>query len=191
MARMQEATWSGAMTALKIHPFEEGFSMPDPDLLDILSTFRWRAGVASTALEQPRSIVLSARMGRKNTFRTRIPSEKCPSLTKTRTLPSSWRRHERFSAEHAPTRRLLITLTGVEFWPGEQTSWCCWNYDTYVRLRNDADPRQLEKKLLAIRDKYQVPAMERSGDQSAADVGKYQYYGLQPVRDIYLNAMAE
>ena len=81
----------------------------------------------------------------------------------------------------------LITLTGVEFWPGEQTNWCCWNYDTYVKLRSDAHAADLKEKLFSIRDNYLMPFLEKNGDQTASDVKKYHYFQLQPVTDIYLN----
>lgn len=82
---------------------------------------------------------------------------------------------------------ILISLTGVEFWPGEQTNWCCWNYDTYVKLLPGADPQALEKKMMSIRDNYLITYMEKVGDQSIGDVRKYRSFGLQPVQDIYLN----
>jgi len=82
----------------------------------------------------------------------------------------------------------LLTLTGVEFWPGEQSSWCCWNYNAYVRLRPDADPAQLEKKLLSIRDNYYVGYLQETGNQSVADVKKYQHFRLQPIGDIHLQS---
>ena len=81
----------------------------------------------------------------------------------------------------------LITLVDVEFWGGEQTDWCCNNYDTYVRLRPGVDTEALEKKLLAIRDNYMIRFFEDREDSFAGVLRKYRTFDLEPIGQIYLN----
>src|ERR1044072_1922651 len=81
----------------------------------------------------------------------------------------------------------MITLANVEFWPGEQTSWCCWNYEAYFRLRPDANLALFESKLSKMKDTYLLTHLEKQGDQSLEDVKKHHFFGFQKVENIYLN----
>lgn len=167
--------------------YEEGFAYADNELLEILE-IPFINGSRENALDKPKTIVLSKRMADKY-FPNDDPVGKTIILNEDKSdpfviggvmadLPSNAHFHFEF----------FITLTGVEFWPGEQTSWCCWNYDTYVKLRADADPAKLEKKMLSMRDNYLISYLKGNGDQSASDVKKYHHFILQPVEDIYLKS---
>ncbi|WP_228450735.1 ABC transporter permease [Chryseolinea soli] len=166
--------------------YEEGFVYADNELLDILE-IPFVSGSRETALAKPNSIVLSKRMADKY-----FPGEdavgKTVILNENKTtpyviggvmanFPSNTHLHYDF----------LLTLTGVEFWPGEQTSWCCWNYDTYVRLKPGTDPVALEKKLLTIRDTYMMNYLKETGDPGAAEAKTRYFIGLQPVKNIHLD----
>jgi len=167
--------------------YEEGFVYADNELLTILE-IPFVSGNRETALVKPNSIVLSKRMAEKY-----FPGE--DAIGKTVIL------NERknapyviggvmadFPADSHLQYDFVLTLAGVEFWPGEQTSWCCWNYDTYVLLKPSADAAALQKKLTAIRDNYLMGYLEQTGDQSAADVKAHHFLGLQPVKNIHLNS---
>jgi putative ABC transport system permease protein len=82
----------------------------------------------------------------------------------------------------------LMTLKGVEFYPGEQNNWMANNYPTYLLLRPGANTAALEKKLAIITEKYLVPSMKEAGNVNAADMTKKLNYQLQPVRDIHLKS---
>ncbi|MEI9917397.1 MAG: FtsX-like permease family protein [Bacteroidota bacterium] len=82
----------------------------------------------------------------------------------------------------------ILSLKDFEFWPGEQTDWCCWNYHSYIKLRNDVDPKDFENKLLLARDKYLIAYMKGQGSQDVTDFIQYHSFRLQPVSNIYLNA---
>lgn len=81
----------------------------------------------------------------------------------------------------------ILTLKNFEFWQGEQTDWCCANYDYYVRTQEDVDKHELEEKLLLIRDEFLRKEALKNGSAGIEDrIQNFSYY-LQPVRNIYLN----
>ncbi|MEQ8474188.1 MAG: FtsX-like permease family protein [Marinoscillum sp.] len=80
----------------------------------------------------------------------------------------------------------LLTLAEEEFWNGEQTSWGSWNYSVFIKTGKGADYKQLEDKLLVVRDDYVIPYNRERGDQRADDMAQYYQYDVQPVNEIYL-----
>jgi putative ABC transport system permease protein len=165
--------------------YEEKFAYADNDLLDILE-IPMIYGDRSTALVQPNAIVISKKKADKY-FPNEDPVGKLLVLnddkTKIFTIGG-------VMGDFPPNRHInfdfFITLANVEFWKDEQTSWCCWNYDVYVRLRPDANPRDLEEKMLSIKDTYYVGYLKETGNTSVEDVKKNHTFKLQPVADIYL-----
>jgi putative ABC transport system permease protein len=166
--------------------YEEGFAYADNNLLDILD-IEMVYGSQSDALTKPGSIVLSKKMADKY-FPKEDPVGKIVILNEDKTkpfvvggvikdFPTTSHLHYDF----------LITLVNIEFWPGEQTNWCCWNYEAYFKLRPDANLLLFESKLQKIKDTYLLTHLEKQGDQSLADVKKYHHFGFQPVENIYLN----
>jgi putative ABC transport system permease protein len=166
--------------------YEESFAYADQSLLEILQIPVVR-GNPLQALAKPNTIVISRRKAEKY-FPNEDPVGKTIILNEDKARPYTIGGvMENFPVNSHLQFDFLITLTGEEFWPGEQTSWCCWNYNVYLKLRPDADPGQLEKKLLAVRDTYYMDHLEKTGDQRISDVKKYYSLRLQPVSDIYLN----
>jgi putative ABC transport system permease protein len=167
--------------------YEEGFAYADNDLLDILDV-PLIYGNRSQALTKPMSIVLSKKMADKY-FPNEDPVGKIIILNEEKTKPFVVGGVMRdFPANAHIHYEFFITLANVEFWPGEQTSWCCWNYNAYVKLRPDTDIPSFEKKLTSMRETYLVSYLEKAGDQSVTDIKKYHFFGLQPVEDIYLKS---
>jgi putative ABC transport system permease protein len=165
--------------------YEEKFAYADNDLLDILE-IPMIYGDRSKALVEPNTIVISKKKADKY-FPDEDPVGKLLVLNDDKTKVF---RIGGVMDDFGPNRHIdfdfFITLTNVEFWQGEQTSWCCWNYDVYVRLRADANPRELEEKMLSIKDTYYVGYLKETGNTSEADVKKNHTFKLQPVSDIYL-----
>ncbi len=167
--------------------YEEGFAYADNDLLDILKV-SMVYGSRSQALTKPMSIVLSKKMADKY-FSNEDPVGKIIILNEDKTKPYVVGGvMEDFPANSHIHYEFFITLTNVEFWPGEQTSWCCWNYNAYIKLRPDTNIPAFENKLTSMRETYLVSHLEKAGDQSVADVKKYHFFKLQPVEDIYLKS---
>ena len=164
--------------------FEEGFAYADPELLDILEV-PMAYGSRTHALAKPNTIVISKRKADKY-----FPGE--DPIGKTIVLNDD--KNQIFSIggvmENPPPSSHLqfdffITLSGKEFWPGEQASWCCWNYNPYIKVKPGTDPKVLEKKLEAAK-KYNIEQLIKEGNKSADDFRKYHFFVLQPVRDIHL-----
>jgi putative ABC transport system permease protein len=167
--------------------FEEGFAYADNELLEILG-IEMIYGNQSNALAKPGSIVLSKKMADKY-FPNEDPIGKIIILNEEKTKPFEVGGVMKdFSTTSHIRYEFLITLANVEFWPGEQTSWCCWNYNAYLKLRPDTNIPAFEKKLISMREKYLITYLEKEGNQSLADVKKYQFFGVQPVEDIYLKS---
>ena len=166
--------------------YEEGFAYADNDLLKLLG-IEMVYGNQSNALIKPSSIVLSKKMADKY-FPNEDPVGKIIILNEEKSKPFvvGGVMHD-FPATSHMHYEFLITLVNVEFWPGEQTSWRCWNYEAYFKLRTDANLALFESKLPKMRDTYLVTHLEKQGDQSVADEKKYHFFGAQPVENIYLN----
>lgn len=82
--------------------------------------------------------------------------------------------------------KFFITLTGKEFWPGEQSFWGATNYPTYVLLKPGTDVAQFEKKLLKVVEKYLLPFWIKDGMADAKTISKSMWFELQPIKDIHL-----
>ena len=167
--------------------YEEGFAYADQSLLEILE-IPMIYGSQSQALSKPNTILLSKSKAEKY-FPGENPIGRTIIFNEDKERPYTIGGvYEDFSPLSHLDFKFLITLTNEEFWPGEQTSWCCWNYNVYLKIRPDANAVDLEKKLLKLRDTYYVNHLEKEGNQSLEDVKKYHAFSLQPVGDIYLKS---
>lgn len=166
--------------------YEEKFAYADPELLEILE-IPMVYGNGKTALAQPNTIVISRKKAEKF-FPGQDPTGKIIILNddekQSYTIGGVMQ-------DFPPNSHLqfdfFLTLKGKEFWDGEQTSWCCWNYNPYIRVRDGTDPAELEKKLLTIKKIY-VDYLAKEKNQSIDDVRKYFAFRLQPVKDIHLHS---
>ncbi|MEX2235084.1 MAG: ABC transporter permease [Cyclobacteriaceae bacterium] len=164
--------------------FEEGFAYADPELLEILE-IPMVYGSPAHALAKPNTIVLAKSKADKY-FPNEDPVGKTIILNDDKSQPFTVGGvMEDFPRTSHLQFDFFITLTGKEFWQGEQTSWCCWNYNPYIKVRPGTDPAELEKKLLAMKNIY-IDYLAKEGNQSVNDVRKYLFFVLQPVRDIHL-----
>ncbi|QMU31212.1 ABC transporter permease [Adhaeribacter radiodurans] len=82
----------------------------------------------------------------------------------------------------------LLTLTGQDFYPGEQSNWQNTNYLTYILLRPGVDAPQLTKKLISVIEKNMMPQMVAAGNVEAANIVKNSTFKLQPLPDIHLRS---
>ena len=80
----------------------------------------------------------------------------------------------------------LLTMTGHELWPGEQTNWMASNYPVYVLLKQGTDVAKFQSKLKAILTKYYVPALKAGGDVTAVGIASKAKLLVQPITAIHL-----
>ena len=166
--------------------YEEGFAYADQDLIEILE-IPMVFGKRTTALAEPNSILISRSKAEKY-FPGEDPTGQLVVLNDNTENPYVIGGVMEDFPEHSHLQfDFLLTLTAREFWPGEQTNWCCWNYSPYIRVKPGTDKAALEEKLLLIRDNFII---QYALDQGEADVDDYQYHAfmLQPIADIHLRS---
>lgn len=168
--------------------FEVGFAYADQELLEILE-IPMVYGQLEHALDQPNTIVISRKVSEKY-FPNEDPTGKIFILNENKAKPLTIGGvMENFPTNSHLQYDFFLTLTNEEFWPGEQASWCCWNYNVYVKLKPGTDLAALEKKLLKVRDAHYVSFLEKEGSQAVSEVKENHFFSLQPVSDIYLNSL--
>ena len=171
----------------KQNTYEEGFAYLDNEVLEILE-IPMVYGQRKQALAQPYSLVISKTKAEKY-FPNQDPVGKTVILNDDEETPYLIGGvMEDFPSNSHLQFDFFITLTAREFWPGEQTDWCCWNYNPYVRLKPGADPAELEEKLVVLMDDYILPSRRERGRADADEMAEYHSFGLQPVSDIHLKS---
>lgn len=174
--------------AEKQNNYEEKFAYADPSLLDILE-IPLIYGTQEEALAKPFSIVISKTIADKY-FPNQNPVGQTVILNDYEEQPHTIGGvMENIPSNSHLEFEFLLTLVGVEFWKGEQTNWCCTNYDAYIRVQPNANIPELEKKLIAVRDDYMIPYNVRNENPYAAVLEKYRSFELQPIGDIYLRSV--
>lgn len=167
--------------------FEEGFVYVDQELLDILK-IPFIYGNPSKALSEPHTIVISKRKADKY-FPHEDPVGKAFILNNDEKNPFKIGGViEDFPATSHFQYDFLMTMTGVEFWNGEQNDWGATNYPTYILLRPGADPNQLAKKMQGVVDKYLLPFWIKQEMPNAEEMSKAGWFELQPLKDIHLRS---
>jgi putative ABC transport system permease protein len=170
--------------------FEEGFTYADPELLQVFS-IPMVYGDRAHALSEPNTIVISKRKADKY-----FPNEN--PVGKVLILNDDLKKPYRIGGvmQNFPDNShlhfdFLLTLKGVEFWPGEQTEWLSSNYHTYVLPRRGTNMERFNAKLLdVVVNKYYVPALKRVGSKDIERLGKSLQLRIlsQPVKDIHLRS---
>lgn len=167
--------------------YEEGFAYMDQSLLEILE-IPMVYGQRAKALSEPKSLVISQKIADKY-FPGKDPVGQTVILNENEEHPYTIGGvMENFPTNTHLQYDYLLTLTDEEFWEGEQTNWCCSNYNTYALLRPGVDPEAVETKLLSIRDNYLVRHFEERGNKWAAKAKNYLTYDLDPIADTHLRS---
>lgn len=167
---------------------EEGFTYFDQELLELLSP-RMISGNIKHALTSPHSIVITKRKADKY-----FPNEE--AVGKLMIINNDEKNPytiggviEDYPANAHLQYDFLLTLTGVEFWGGEQTWWAASNYPTYLLVKPGVDVEALERKMTkGVIEKYMLPPMIASGQVGAIDILNKAHLELQPVKDIHLGS---
>ena len=168
--------------------YEEGFIYADQELLEILQP-HFVNGDLSHALNEPNTIAISKSKADKY-----FPEE--DPLGKTLILNENEMKPYKIGGvfEDFPTTShlqydFLLTMTGTEFWPGEQTYWRANNYYTYIKVFPGTDAAQLASKITEGTIKnYFLPSMQEAGRADAEEFTNNFSIELQPVSDTHLRS---
>ena len=165
--------------------YEEGFVYVDQEFIEIID-LQMKYGNRSNALKEPNSMVISATKAKKF-FGDRDPVGELMYFNANKERPftiggvmEDLPSNSQFSFD------FILTLSGEEFWRGEQLSWCCNNYMTYIKLEPNRDPNEFAENMLVIQEKYQIPHfLERNAEQ-AQDMKDNRYFSMKPLKDVHL-----
>jgi len=169
--------------------YEEGIIYFDQELLNILKP-RFAYGDLSQALSEPYTIAIAKGIADKY-FPGEDPLGKI--LIVNNNEKQSYRITGVFedfpSTSHLHQYNLLMTLTGQEFWPGEQTFWSSSNYHTYIKVQPGTDIKQLASKLTeGIVKTYWLSSWRKTGIADADELANNVSLELQPISDIHLQS---
>ncbi|TPN88015.1 ABC transporter permease [Aquimarina algicola] len=165
--------------------FESGFIYADQELLEIFE-IPFSKGKKEEALTSPGTIVISEEKA--NTY---FPNG--DAIGQTLILGNDTKKPYKITGVMKKTNQkshfdfdFLMTTKGRDFYPGEDTNWRAQNYYTYIKLNEQADPKEVEIKLQDIIKKYFIPDAKNRGDQSMIPYLKEIKFHLQPVPNIHL-----
>lgn len=165
---------------------EDGFSYADQSIIDIMD-IKMIHGEASSALDEPNTIVISNTMSKKY-FGKSDPIGKSIYLNGNNDEP--YRINgvmDDFASNSHLEYDFLLTLKGVEFGEGEQTRWVQNNYFTYLVFRNDTNVEEFQEKMSnRIINNYLLPAYKSAGFVLPENFQDKFFIKLQPLTDINL-----
>jgi putative ABC transport system permease protein len=167
--------------------YESGFAYVDPGIFRLLD-IKFVYGDPKKALREPNTLVITRQKAEKY-FPGENPVGKLMIIRNNESNPFTVSGVIEDHPENSHFQYdFLMTLTGVEFYEGEQTNWLASNYPTYILVQPGTDPQALAAKFQRMGEKYYVPRLLAIGMTSAPTEVKNLSYKLQPVYDIHLNA---
>lgn len=171
----------------QISIFEERFAYADPSI-PVMMSFEMLHGHRDEALRQPKTLILSERkaqkyFGDKNPIGELVYLDDNPdkAFTVTGVFKS-------LKDTHLKDFDFFLTLSGQEFWKGEQTDWCCNNYSLYVELQERASFETFQPKLKTAHDRYFLSYAKEIEDPAAQKIADFKTLVLQHVGDTYLHS---
>ncbi len=166
--------------------YEERFAYSDaimPDMLD----FDFVYGDRTSALANPFTLIISKRKAEKY-FPGQDPVGTLLYLNDNQENPYQITGvFESLQGTHLQQFDFFFTLSGKEFWDGEQTSWCCYNYTTYVELAPNSSAA-FESKLKSAHDQYFVTYAEQTQDPGVDEIKANNTLAIQKASNIYLGS---
>ena len=168
----------------EVSVYEERFGYADPAILNMLS-FEMIYG-DQLALDEPNSIILSKTKAEKY-FGEDNPVGELVFINED--LKNPYRVSgvfEDLEDFYFNDISFFFTLSGKEFWKGEQTNWCCNNYTTFIQLAAKDQEESFRKKLKSIHDRYITAYYLEKEPTYGELIEQYNTIEIQPVSDIYL-----
>jgi len=168
--------------------YESGFCFADTSILDILNV-HMVYGNRTDALSEPNSVVICKSMADKY-FPNQNPVGKTLVFNdNTKNLIKVGGVMEDFPVNSHLQYKGFISLSGINFWDGEQEKWTSSNYQVYLQLRPGVNIKTFDKKITAdVLDKYMIPAMKAQGRKNVEENLKGARLYLQPLTDIHLHS---
>ncbi len=167
--------------------YEDKFTYADQGILDVLK-LQMIYGDPAHALTEPHTMVISKSKADKYfpnenpVGKTMILNDDKNKIYTIKGVIPNWPTTSHLHYDW------LLTLSGNEFWKGEQESWMASNYYTYFTLRPGTNAAQFEDKLKSIVTKYYVPALEKGGYKDADKFAQQVRLFIQPVAAIHLHS---
>lgn len=172
--------------------YDDGFVYIDQSLINMLQ-LNFLYGNPKEALTKPNAVIITKRKADKYfpnenpVGKTLVVNDKTDRAYMVSGVIEDFKNtsHLRFD--------FLLGLAGLEFWPGEQTSWGASNYTTYVKIAKGTDVSALEAKLTkGLLDNYFIPSMIKNG-MPVAESKKFlsekkPHIVLQPFTDVHLRS---
>jgi putative ABC transport system permease protein len=167
---------------------EEGFAYTDQGLLDILK-LPMVYGDRKHALDEPFTMVITKKKADKY-FSGQNPVGKLMYLNNNTKKPYKIGGViQDFPSTSHLQYDFFLTMKDKELWPGEQTTWATYNYDTYVLLRKGTNPDQFQKKATKVMiNQYIIPGLLKVGFKAATTMLAHATIDMQPVADIHLKS---
>ncbi|WP_184546937.1 ABC transporter permease [Mucilaginibacter sp. FT3.2] len=167
---------------------EDGFAYADQSLLEILKVPIVYGDLAH-ALSEPQTMVIAKSKADKY-FPGQNPVGKVMYLNNNKSRPYKIGAVMQDFPETGHLHyNFLLTLTGVQFWNGEQETWGASNYSVYLLLKPGVNVSNLNKKITdGIIKGYYIPDLVRSGNKNAEKMSAMLNMYLQNVKDINLQS---
>ncbi|WDF68024.1 ABC transporter permease [Sphingobacterium oryzagri] len=164
---------------------DNGFTYVDQSLLDMLP-LSTAYGSLRHALDEPNSIVITKSKADK--YFKGDPIGKTIYLNNDKDKPYKVTAviEDVPSNSHLYGFNFFMTLSGIDFYPGEQQNWGASNYSTYIKVKKGTDIELLSKQLTKsyIKDHY-IPAVIQAGGQVNPILNSAKLV-LQPLEKIHL-----
>lgn len=145
------------------------------------------AGDPKTALQGPETVVISEKIARKYFNSTDVVG---------RILLINDKAHYKITGvmKEIPGQShmnfdFFASLAGSS--EAKSTDWLSNNFNTYILLRKDADPKKMEASLADVVNKYVSPQVRSALNTSIEDLeksGNFLRYNLMPLTDIHLHS---
>ena len=167
--------------------FEEGAVYVDVELLEILD-IPLVHGDYSKSFTEPNSVLISESKARKyfpgtNPINQRIVINN--NLDNPQTIVGVF---QDFPENSHLDFDFMLSLSGVEFWPGEQQYWGANMYDVYILLKPGVDLTDFEGKVQSIITDYFLPSYQEREFANPIEIANNMELKLQPIEDIYLES---
>ncbi|TDS15956.1 ABC transporter permease [Sphingobacterium paludis] len=166
---------------------DNGFTYVDQSLLDMLP-LQTVFGSLTHALDEPNSIVITKSKAEK--YFKGDPIGKIIYLNNDEDKPYTIHAviEDVPSNSHLYGFDFFMTLSGIDFYPGEQQNWVASNYSTYIKVKKETNTALLAEQLTKsyVNDHY-IPAMLQAGMQVNPILHSAKFV-LQPLENIHLHS---